>query len=75
MATRTFIGQERSPVIESGYRLGRRTDALLQHLIADRRQFLSARYAPNPHGIRPIIGGAGGVELRDEQMGDEGDED
>ena len=75
MAGTTRFGQIGTPVVESGYRLGRRTDALLQHRIADRRQFLESRNAPNPHGIRPIFGGSGRSELRDEPLGDEGEDE
>jgi hypothetical protein len=75
MAGTTRFGQIGTPVVESGYRLGRRTDALLQHRIADRRQFLASRNASNPHGIRPIFGGSGRGELRDEPLGDEGEDE
>ena len=75
MAVTTRFGQVGPSVIESGYRLGRRTDSMLQHRIADRREFLASRNASNPHGIRPIFGGSGRGELRDAEMGDEGDEE
>jgi hypothetical protein len=75
MANPTRFGQVGPSVIESGYRLGRRTDALLQHRIADRREFLASRNASNPHGIRPIFGGPSRDELRGSEMGDEGEDD
>jgi hypothetical protein len=75
MAGTTRFGQVGPSVIESGYRLGRRTDSMLQHRIADRREFLASRNASNPHGIRPIFCGPGLDELRGSEMGDEGEDD
>lgn len=64
----------RAGVQQPNYQLGRWFDSLIQHRIADHREFLARRDAAHTHGVCAVLGGLGGRQLRDESF-DAGEEE
>ena len=60
------------PIQCEGYSVNGWFNSVLQHSLADHREFLAARDAFYPYCFRPFSSRISRTELRSEQMGDEG---
>ena len=72
MAESTLAGRYQPPEQRPSYQLDGRLDALLQHRIADHREFLAQRNARHLSSFRPESSRPSRDELRDAEVGLEG---